>query len=460
MKKYYLIISIFILIANLPSNSYAQNKTKLEKNNLSKQLSFNKKDTRKVIAKGMKLGVWFQSRFVSTQQDNSFTSSTGQNFATGGNVNNVFVRRLRLLIAGKFYGNWKYVLHIATAPLGKYETPNKTFRFLDVLVAYTKYKQAKLLLGREKIFFSRPFSERLPYWNNAIFPLAERTTFLGLAGAYKNLYPSVAIKAIGGNNNKPALKGIPIKFAYRIDQDPGARATGALLEGKLFKGYFDYKAGIYNAWRDGLRSSTCYETPGYLKLIQIQFNPLKNTNTSLLGYQGNYFGKGKHLSFGGTWYSQNNIIEGKGLNGTYDTKHNTEGYTLDLAGNYRNTSFRAEYMDVKNNKIDILSTTNNFLPTGNYPDMELKTWWVQAAYLFSAHIGPGKPEIAILQEHYNPDSQKNYNMDTLNLTHFTLNYYLNNRFARFTFEYVVNNEKNNIHHSNQFIAQFAMALWK
>jgi len=65
MKKYYLIISIFILIANLPSNSYAQNKTKLEKNNLSKQLSFNKKDTRKVIAKGMKLGICNRSKIYN-----------------------------------------------------------------------------------------------------------------------------------------------------------------------------------------------------------------------------------------------------------------------------------------------------------------------------------------------------------------------------------------------------------
>ena len=449
MKKKYLIFGMLILLVSLTANVSAQNK-KL----------FEQKDTRKVIAKGMKLGVWFQTRFVSTQQDNPFLSTTGKSLPSDGDINNAYVRRLRLLLAGKFYGNWKYVLHIAAAPLGKYETPDKTFRLLDAMVAYTKYKQATLLLGREKIFFSRPFSDRLPFWKNAVFPLAEKTTFLGLAGAYKELYPSVAIKAVGGSNNKLALKGIPLKFAYRIDQDPGGRAVGGLLKGELFKGYFDYKVGIYNAWRDGLRSATNYGTPGYLKLVQVQFNPWRNTNTSLLGYQGNYFGRGKHFSIGGTWYSQNNVIEGKGLNGIYDTKHNTLSYTLDMEGNYHHFSFAAEYMNVKNNKIDILSTTTGFLPTGNYPDMELKTWWIQAAYISPINIGPGRPQLAILYEQYNPDARHNYNMDKINLTHFTLNYYLHDRFARFTLEYVVNTEKNNPHRSNQFIAQFAMALWK
>ena len=418
------------------------------------------KDTRKVIAKGMKLGVWFQSRFVFTKQDNPFISTTGKSFKTDGNINNAYVRRIRLLLAGKFYGDWKYVLHIATAPLGKYETANKTFRFLDAMVAYTKYKEATLLLGREKIFYSRPFSERLPYWTNAIFPLAERTTFLGLAGAYKNLYPSVAIKSVGGYNNKPALKGIPLKYAFRIDQDPGGRAIGSLLEGVLFKGYFDYKLGIFNAWGDGLRNTTGYGTPGYLKLVQFQFNPWRESNTSLLGYQGNHFGRGKHLSIGGTYYSQDNVIEGKDLNGTYDTKHNTAAYTLDLAGHYKHISFRAEYMDVKNNKINILSTTTGFLPVGHYPDMELKTWWIQGAYLLPVKIAPGTPEFAVLHEYYDPDAQKNYNMGKLSLTHFTLNYYLHDRFARFTLEYVLNNENGTSHKSNQFIAQFAMALWR
>jgi len=450
-----------MLILALPF--YAQAQKKMTPNNGYPWYGNSKPkqtDTRKVIAKGMKIGVWFQSRFVSTQQDKLFASTTGKSFQTDGNINNVYVRRLRLLIAGKFYGNWKYVVKIAAGPLGRYETSNKNLRLLDVMVAYTKYKQATLLLGREKIFYSRPFSERLPYWTNAIFPLAERTTFLGLAGVYKKLYPSVAIKAIGGNNNKPALKGIPLKFAYRIDQNPGARAVGALLEGELFNGYFDYKVGIYNAWRDWLRSTAGYGAPGYLKLVQIQFNPWRDTNTSLLGYQGNYFGRGKHFSIGGTWYAQNNVIEGKGLNGTYDTQHNTLGYTLDLSGNYRVLSFAAEYMDVKNDKINILSTTTDYLPKGAYHDMELKTWWLQAAYLFPVKVGPGTPQFAILYEHYNPDVRNNYNMDALSLTHFTLNYYLHDRFARFTLEYVINNEKNNPHRSNQFIVQLEMALWK
>ena len=461
MRKRIYIPVMLMLILVWPFYTQAQEKTPVKKENSwygnpkPKQT-----DTRKVIAKGMKLGVWFQSRFVSIQQDNPFLATTGQSFKTDGNINNFYVRRLRLLLAGKFYGSWKYVVHIAAGPVGRYETPNKNLRLLDVLVAYTKFKQATLLLGQEKIFFSRPFSDRLPFWKNAIFPMAERTTLLGLAGAYKDLYPSTAIKAIGGSNNKPALKGIPLKFAYRIDQNPGGRAVGALLKGEIFKGYFDYKVGLYNAWRDGLRSTTGYGAPGYLKLVQINFNPWRNTNTSLLGYQGNYFGRGKHLSIGGTWYTQNNVIEGKGLNGIYDTRHNTTGYTLDLAGNYHHFSFAAEYMDVKNNKIDVLSTTTGFLPTGKYPDMELKTWWVQAAYLLPVKVGPGTPEFAVLYEHYNPDAQHNYNMDEINLTHFTLNYYLHDRFARFTLEYVLNNEKNNPHRSNQFIAQFAMALWK
>jgi len=461
MKEKLYIPVILLLILALPFSSRAQEKPSTKAgyswygNPKPKET-----DARKVIAKGMKLGVWFQSRFVSIGQDNPFISTTGKSFSPDGNLNNFYIRRLRLLLAGKFYGSWKYVIQIAAAPVGKYETPNKTLRLLDAMVAYTKYKQATLLLGREKIFFSRPFSERLPLWTNAILPLAERTSLLGLASAYKELYPSVAIKAVGSLDNKPALKGIPLKFAYRVDQDPGARAVGGLLKGILFKGYFDYKVGVYNAWRDGLRSATSYGAPGYLRLVQIQFNPWREPNTSLLGYQGNHFGRGKHLSIGGTYYAQNNVIEGKGLNGTYDTRHNTVGYTLDLAGHYEKISFRAEYMDVKNNEINILSTTSGFLPTGTYPDMELKTWWLQAAYLFPVKLGPGRPQLAVLQEHYNPDAQNNYKMDEVNLTHFTLNYYLHDRFARFTLEYVLNNEKDNPHKSNEFIAQFAMALWK
>ena len=178
MKKRFYIPVMLMLILAWPFYTQAQEKATVKKENSwygnpkPKQT-----DTRKVIAKGMKLGVWFQGRFVSIQQDNPFLATTGQSFKTDGNINNVYVRRLRLLLAGKFYGSWKYVLHIAAAPLGKYETPNKTFRLLDAMVAYTKYKQATLLLGREKIFYSRPFSDRLPYWKNAIFPLAERTNF-------------------------------------------------------------------------------------------------------------------------------------------------------------------------------------------------------------------------------------------------------------------------------------------
>lgn len=270
----------------------------------------------------------------------------------------------------------------------------------------------------------------------------------------------MALKAIGGHNNKNALKGLPLKFAYRIDQEPGGRATGGVLEGFLFHGYINYKAGIYNAWRDGGRSNTSYQKPGYLKLFQLQINPWKIENTSLLGYQGNYLGQGRHLSLSITFYQQNHMIEGKGLNGLYDTKYNSTGLSLDLAGNYKAFNLSAEFMKVNLTHISILASTSGYLPVGIYPEMQMKTWWIQSGYMFPFSIGKGKLQLMVMQEHYNPDAQDNYKMDPLNLTHIALNYYLFHRFARITAEYVFLNNTNTHQNDNQLILQLNMALWK
>lgn len=418
------------------------------------------KDTRKPIAKGMKLGIWFQGRIINYEQPPAFQTATGKNLPTSGNFTDSYIRRLRFILAGQFFKNWKYVTQIAAGPLGEFETPDKNLRLLDAFVAYTRFKQAHLLVGREKIFFSRPFSDRLPYWKNAILPLAQRTVLLGMAGAYKQLYPDVALKAVGGSNNENALKGLPLKDAYRIAQDPGGRATGAVLEGFLLKGYVNYKAGIYNAWRDGERSIMSSQNPGYLKLLQFQINPWKIENTSLLGYQGNYMGQGKHLSLSITFYQQNHLIEGKGLNSLYDTKYNSNGLALDLAGNYKAFNLSAEYLNVKLTHISILSSTTGYLPEGSYPEMQMKTWWIQSGYMFPFQLGKGKLQLMAMQEHYNPDAQNNYKMNPLNLTHVALNYYLFHQIARVTAEYIFVNNTVTYQNTNQFILQLNMALWK
>lgn len=146
LKKIILISLLLFFI--FPQNVLAKG----QKDKKEKAKNQIQNDSRKNIAKGMKLGIWFQGRVVNYNQASVFQTATGKTLNTTGNFTDCYVRRLRLLLAGKFFGEWKYVAQIAAGPVGEYETPNKNLRLLDAFVAYTRYKQATLLLGRKKYF--------------------------------------------------------------------------------------------------------------------------------------------------------------------------------------------------------------------------------------------------------------------------------------------------------------------
>ena len=445
--------------------------------------------TRK-IANKMRLGIWFQGRYEYKQQEDKITLFNAKPQKTNGDINNMYVRRLRFLFAGKFLDNWRFTIHTGFAPVGKYKTPDKNFRIFDAFVAYTKWTQATFLIGREKIFFGRAFSERLPYWNNIVFPLAEKSMFLGLGGVLKELYPDTAFKLMGH---------APLNTAYRIDQAPGARAPGVVMQGFLANGHFDYKLGVYNAWRDGGRGIVNKDGAGYpdfLYLARVQFSPWPEANPKLLGYKGNHFGKGKHLTFGIGGYTQKGIVYHRAFSdptsptygGSSDIKYDAQGYTLDVSGHYKNFTFRAEYMNVKNKNINIINAntpstttwaglpagqqnklTNTFFTTGPKGDMELRSWWVQGAYLLPKDIGPGRPEFAILYEKFDPDAKDNYRpgsfkaggsgSDVWTLTHFTVNYYFCGEFCKFSVEYIKVDEKYQDHKNDQILAQLVFAFY-
>lgn len=425
--------------------------------------------TRKIADK-MRLGIWFQGRYEYKQQEDQITLFNGKAQKTNGDINNMYIRRLRFLFIGKFLDNWRFTIHTGFAPVGKYKTPDRTFRIFDAFVAYTKWTQATFLIGRQKIFFGRAFSERLPYWNNIVFPLAEKSMFLGLGGVLKELYPDTAFKIMGN---------APLNKAYRIDQAPGARASGIVMQGFLANGHFDYKLGVYNAWRDGDRGIWNKDGAGYpnfLYLARVQFSPWPEANPKLLGYKGNHFGKGKHLTFGLGGYTQKNIVTTREFSdptaptygNSYLARYDANGYTLDISGHYKLFTFRAEYMNVKNKNINIANSTLSqpFWSDGRKKDMELKSWWVQGAYLFPKDIGPGRPEFAILYEKFDPDAQGNYRAkngkggsDIWTLTHFTLNYYFCGEFCKFSLEYIKVDEKYQSHKNDQIIAQLVFAFY-
>ena len=436
--------------------------------------------TRK-IANKMRLGIWIQTRYAHLEQPDKVKIFNGRDIKTNGTINNFYIRRLRFLFAGKFLDHWRFTIHTGLAPVGKYKTDDKKLRIFDAFVAYDKYKYATFLIGREKIFFGRPFSERLPYWQNIVFPLAEKSMFLGLAGVLKELYPDVAFKL---------MANAPLQFAYRIDQAPGARAPGVVMQGFLANGHFDYKLGIYNAWRDGVRSVTNKDGsgyPGFLKLARVQYNIWPEANPKLLGYKGNHFGKGKHFTIGGSYYTQNDIVQERSFNdkatptygNRYDAKYDAEGYTIDMSGHKGGISWRAEYMNVKNKNIEIMNSISPITGTipppfqdGMRKDLELKSWWIQGAYLFNKNIGVGRPEIAIMYENFDPDAQGNYRAkfdntgklvkggsDVWKLTHVTLNYYFCGEFCKFSIEYINVKEKYQDHKNDQILAQLVFAFF-
>ncbi len=436
--------------------------------------------TRKIAHK-MRLGIWIQGRYAHIQQPDTIKIFNGADIKTNGTIDNFYIRRLRFLFIGKFLDNWRFTIHTGLAPVGKYKTDDKKLRIFDAFVAYTKWKYATFLIGREKIFFGRPFSERLPYWHNIVFPLAEKSMFLGLAGVLKELYPDIAFKL---------MAGAPLPFAYRIDQAPGARAPGVVMQGFLANGHFDYKLGLYNAWRDGLRGITNSDGVGYpefLKLVRVQYNIWPEANPKLLGYKGNHFGRGKHFTIGASYYSQNDIIQKREFKdpatpvygNLYSAKYDAEGYTVDFSGHKGAFTWRGEYMNVKNKNIQIFNSISPIAGTipppfrdGAKKDLELKAWWLQFAYLFPKKVLFGRPEIAVMYEYFDPDAQGNYRpkfdsdgnlikggSDVWKLFHITLNYYFYQEFAKFSIEYIKVKEKYQDHKNDQILAQLVFAFF-